>query len=98
MPKKTDRNQAAIVAALREIPGVSVQDLHEVGRGCPDILVGYRGFTWRGSYVNNNWVFEIKVPGGKLNDREREWHAIWRGPAAVITSADEALRIMGVID
>lgn len=38
----TDRNQPAIVAALRGI-GATVQPLHAVGQGCPDLLVGYRG-------------------------------------------------------
>ena len=36
---RTDANQAEIVAALRGV-GASVQPLHAVGQGCPDLLVG----------------------------------------------------------
>ena len=51
MPKRVDMNQPEIVADLRGI-GATVQHLHMVGKGCPDILVGFRG---------NNWLFEIKT-------------------------------------
>lgn len=85
--KRTDANQAEIAAALRKA-GCSVQDLHEVGHGCPDILVGYAGHTW---------CFEIKVHGGKLTDDEHEWALRWHGQYAVIHSAEEALEIMGLL-
>ena len=42
MPKSVDANQPEIVAALRAA-GATVQHLHEVGQGCPDILAGFRG-------------------------------------------------------
>lgn len=42
MPKSVDANQPEIVAALHAV-GATVQHLHEVGHGCPDILVGFRG-------------------------------------------------------
>jgi len=38
---KVDDNQAAIVDAFRKL-GASVQHLHAVGDGCPDLLVGFR--------------------------------------------------------
>ena len=84
MPKRVDANQSEIVTALRQA-GCSVQDLHEVGHGCGDILVGRNGI---------NYVLEIKAPGGKLNEREREWHSTWRGQVAVVHSAEEALKII----
>ena len=37
-----DANQTAIIRALRKA-GVSVQPLHTVGQGCPDIIAGFRG-------------------------------------------------------
>jgi len=94
MAKRSDRNQAEIVAALRA-RGCSVQDLHTVGKGCPDIVVGY---GLGRALVRYNWLFEIKMPGAKLTGSEPEWHAAWRGQVAVIHSAEEALRIMGVIE
>ncbi len=36
---KVDTNQADIVAALRAA-GASVADMHELGHGYPDLLVG----------------------------------------------------------
>jgi len=82
--RRTDSNQAEIVAALRHV-GASVQDLHEVGKGCPDILVGYRG---------RNYLIEIKAPGGRLNKREREWHDRWDGLVFTVWTIEGALDII----
>jgi len=83
-PKRVDANQPEIVAALRQI-GATVQHLHEVGAGCPDILVGFRG---------HNLLMEIKTRKGKLNQRERCWHDDWRGQVATVHSIDDALHII----
>ena len=88
MASRTDGNQASVVAGLRKA-GARVQTLHEVGCGCPDILVGFRGI---------NYLFEIKRPqGSRLTDREVKWLEEWPGQASVITTLDEALRIMGAV-
>ena len=87
MPRRAarvDTNQAEIVAALRAI-GAQVEHLHTLGKGCPDILVGYRG---------TNYLLEIKSPGGKLTDDERYWRELWRGQVAVVYSADEAIEVV----
>lgn len=89
MPKRVDANQHEIVAALRGMPGLTVQHLHVVGFGCPDIVCGFQG---------HNYLFEIKSPGGALNVYESEWHKGWRGQVDVIYSAQDALRIIGVIE
>ena len=47
---KVDDNQAEIVATLRYV-GCSVTSLASIGRGCPDIVVGYNGV---------NYLLEIK--------------------------------------
>lgn len=86
MPKRVDANQVEIVADLRVI-GATVQHLHEVGDGCPDILVGYR---------RTNYLFEIKGPTGVLTANQRDWHDAWRGRAWIISSIERALEIMGV--
>ena len=91
MPKRTDHNQAAIVAALRSA-GASVQTLHEVGKGCPDLLVGHRG---------DNYLIEVKNPAQKPSDRkltveEQAWHEGWKGQKAVVETEAEALRVIGV--
>lgn len=87
MPRRVDSNQAEIVADLRKV-GASVVLLHEVGCGCPDILVGFRG---------NNYLIEIKTRDGKLNRLQRLWHEAFRGQVAVARTSEEALCIIGVI-
>jgi len=86
---KTDRNQIEIVDALRQI-GASVQSLAATGKGCPDLLVGYRGI---------NYLMEIKdgekVPSAReLTIDQKHWHSIWRGSVHTVKSVDEALKIL----
>ncbi|MDQ7262239.1 hypothetical protein NM680_10580 [Paracoccus sp. PS-1] len=88
---KADRNQSEIVAALRAV-GASVQPLHAVGQGCPDLLVGFRG-----------QCFAIEVKDGllppsdrKLTPAQIKWHRDWRGHVAVVLTAEDALRVIGV--
>lgn len=85
--KRTDANQAEIVAALRKA-GCSVQPIHTVGRGCPDLLVGHNGRCY---------VFEAKTAKGRLTDDELDWWEHWRGQYDVIHSAEDALRVMGLL-
>jgi hypothetical protein len=84
---QTDANQAEIVRALRCV-GASVELLHRVGGGCPDLLVGYRG---------RNFLLEIKVCKGKLNTLQERYHALWRGEIRVVRSVHEALTAIGAI-
>ena len=39
---RTDSNQSAIIDAFRAC-GATVQSLHSIGKGCPDLLNGYGG-------------------------------------------------------
>lgn len=89
---RVDDNHPQIVDALRGI-GATVQSLATVGKGCPDLLVGYRGI---------NLLLEIKdgskpPSARRLTPDEEAWHATWRGPVAVVESVDEALRAIGAI-
>ena len=82
---RVDENQADIVKALRDL-GATVQPLHAVGCGCPDLLVG-----WRGS----NFLVEVKNPDKapsqqKLTPDQRKWHMAWDGQAVVIRTPKEA--------
>lgn len=86
-PRRTDANQAEIVAALRKV-GCYVMDLSHVGRGCPDLLVSDRQKILH--------VMEIKTAKGKLNKRQQEWHAQWQGPCHVVRSVAEALAAVGI--
>lgn len=86
---KIDANQNEIVAALRNI-GCTVQILSSVGKGCPDILVGFRG---------ENFLIEIKdgnkpPSGQKLTPDQVEWHANWNGQVNVANSVEAAIEIV----
>lgn len=79
--RRVDRNQAEIVRSLREY-GCSVQHLHIIGKGCPDLLVGYDG---------RNYLIELKSPGGKLTASEIEWGKNWQGQILVAYAIEEIL-------
>ena len=86
-----DANQAVIVAALRTA-GASVELLHSVGKGCPDILIGYKG---------SNILAEIKdgskVPSAqKLTSFQVGWHEAWRGQVDTVNSIPAALDLIGI--
>jgi hypothetical protein len=83
---KVDDNQKEIVKALRTL-GCSVQHLHSVGAGCPDLLVGYKGF---------NILLEVKdgtksPSQQKLTPDQVIWHRDWRGHVNVVNSSEQAI-------
>ena len=88
---KVDANQSAIVDALRTV-GCTVQPLHAVGQGVPDLLVGYQG---------QNLLIKVK-DGNKPPSKQRKtaeqviWHDAWRGQVAVVNSVKEALEAVGI--
>ena len=65
--------------------GATVQPLHVIGRGCPDILVGWHG---------KNYLFELKSPGGKLTPDEKQFFGQWRGQVGIICSFQDAVNLM----
>lgn len=86
---RTDGNHQAIVAALRKI-GATALSLAAVGKGCPDLVVGYRGL---------NLLLEVKdgrLPPSerKLTEAEAEFLATWGGQVAVVTSEEDAVRVV----
>ncbi len=86
MESRKDANQNDIVEEL-EAAYCSVEDLHKVGGGVPDILVGHN---------IRNFLFEIKVEGEYLRPNQEKWHDIWRGQAITIWTAHEALVYMDI--
>jgi hypothetical protein len=86
---RIDANQSAIIKALRDA-GASVQPLHTVGSGCPDILCGWRG---------TNLLIEVKdgekPPSARqLTPDQAVWHRDWRGKVYVVKDVDEALMVL----
>ena len=89
---KVDANQPGIVAGLRAA-GCTVAPAHAVGRGFPDLVVGYRGCTYLLEVKDGD-----KPPSArKLTPAQVDWHAAWRGHVAVVCTLDEALDAIGIV-
>lgn len=81
------------MGALRSV-GASVSVTSAVGKGFPDIVVGYRG---------KNYLMEIKDGAKppskrKLTKPEQEFMDRWRGDYRVVESTDDALETIGAIN
>lgn len=83
---RIDANHTKIVDSLRRC-GCSVTSLADLGNGCPDLLVGFRG---------ENFLFEVKSDTGKTNRLQNDWISRWNGQVAVIYSFDDAAAILGL--
>lgn len=81
--KRVDDNQAKITKALRA-EGWTVQHLHEVGKGCPDLIVGAK---------DKNFLVEVKDgnKAWKLTPDQVIWHYNWQGQVDVVTSPENAV-------
>jgi len=82
---KVDSNQAAIVQALREA-GCSVQPLHQLGHGIPDLLVA----TPSGETL----LVEVKSAKGSLTPDQMQWISRWQGRVEIIRDPDEIARLL----
>lgn len=90
---RIDANHEQVVSALRAA-GASVQSLAGVGKGVPDLLVGFQGKTMLMEVKDGK-----KTPSERrLTEDQLKWHGAWRGgPLAVVDSVDAALRMLGVL-
>jgi hypothetical protein len=88
--KKVDSNQASLVKQMRKIPGLSVLHIHTVGKGCPDLALGWNGRTI---------LAEVKDPSKppsqrRLTEDEEKFFAEWTGEAHIIETIDDVLKII----
>lgn len=83
---RKDANHGPIVKDLKAL-GFDVVDLSRVGGGCPDILV-----AWSGGYA----LLELKTAAGKLNKKQKKFHAEFGGRIFMVRSVVEALAALGV--
>lgn len=93
---RPDEGQATIANAFRGC-GALVVDLHLVGGGVPDLLIGIDGL---------NVLVEVKKPRGprggersssgqKLNEKQASFHHDWRGgPIFVVRSEAEVVSLV----
>jgi len=86
---RTDANHAAIVATLRAI-GASVVSLADIGGGCPDLLVGYRGVNLLLEVKDGN-----KPPSArKLTQAEQKFFGDWRGIVYIVFNDSDAIEVV----
>ena len=83
---RVDTNHKQIVEGLRDV-GASVVSLAAIGRGVPDLLVGYRGV---------NYLLEVKTAKGKLTADQIEFTAMYNGRVFVVRDIGEAYVAIGV--
>ena len=85
---RTDRNHTQIMNTFRQC-GCSVLDLSAVGKGCPDLLVGFNG---------NDYQIEVKdgtkpPSGRKLRDSQELHKLKWKGRKPMVVDSPD-----GVLD
>lgn len=86
---KIDANQPEVVKALRAA-GASVQHLHSVGAGCPDLLCAVDGIVFLVEVKDGS-----KVPSAqKLTPDQEQWHASWKSPVHIVNSVDSAIAVV----
>ena len=86
---RVDANQKEIVQQLRK-RGISVLHTHQLGKGAPDIVIGY---------MNQNYLIEIKDGNKsksqqKLTPDELEFASNWGGNYAVCNSLEQILQLI----
>ncbi len=90
---RVDANQKEVVKQLRDL-GVSVLHTHQLGRGAPDLVLGYR---------NSNYMIELK-DGNKTKSQQRltpdevQFQESWNGNYAVCNSIEQILTLIDYVD
>jgi Holliday junction resolvase len=89
-PRRVDENQKTLVHTFIAL-GASVLNLSTVGRGCPDLLIGYKGKTV---------LVEIKRDEkAKYTEPQVKFMQNWKGgPVCRIDSVDAAIRLIKMLD
>ncbi len=90
--KKVDANQGEIVDGLRRV-GAAVKSIASIGKGFPDLLVGYRGIWYVAELKDGK-----KPPSQRqLTPAEKAWHqsCIGKAPVHVWNSLTDALETIG---
>ena len=89
---RTDDNQQLIVKQLRQL-GCSVAITSMIGKGFPDLVVGYQ---------NKNYLIELK-DGAKVKSKkgltmdEAKFFTAWKGSVCKCETLDEICKVIGII-
>jgi hypothetical protein len=92
MIRKTDSNHKEILDQCRQIPQLSAFSTHIIGKGFPDIVIGYNGL---------NYLFEIKdgtktKSARKLTTHESSFFCNWKGQVNIIHNIDDILEVLQI--
>lgn len=92
MIRKTDANHKKLIDMLRKIPNISVFSTHTIGKGFPDIVIGYKGL---------NYLIEIKdgnkpPSARKLTEDEVKFHSQWKGQINVVENFGDLIKILNL--
>ena len=91
--KRKDANHNEIVDAMTKV-GAYVIDMSHVGKGFPDLIVGFQSKTILMEIKNRKTSYGRKG----LNKNQLEWKEQWLGgPYCIVDSPEAALRMIGVI-
>ena len=84
--KRVDANQKDIIHALKTF-GASIVDLSGVGKGCPDLLIGFKGKTY---------LIEVKRDSkAKFTPQQLHFNESWTGGIiARIETVDEVIALL----
>lgn len=89
---KVDDNQPEIVKFIRSM-GATVQHLHTIGKGCPDIAIGYAGLTMLAELKDGS----KPVSAQKLTADEQKWHDDWKGGVYLIRNVKDAANAVSTL-
>ncbi len=81
---RTDTNHKEIVAAFRSL-GATVLDTSVLGRGAPDLCVGYAGFSV---------LVEVKHGNGALTEDQVKFHGSWKGDIRIVRTVDDVIGML----
>ena len=86
--KRVDANHHEVIGWYEQLY-CSVVDLHEVGFGCPDLLVGCAG---------RSELVEVKSEHGQLEPSQITFNKTWRGNKVVVvcTHADVLNHVLNI--
>jgi len=90
MIKRTDANQKQIIELVRKLPGASITSTHTIGKGFPDLVIGYKGINYLIELKDGNKPKSQK----KLTPDEVEFHMKWNGQIAICENFEDILKIL----
>lgn len=90
--RKTDLNHKEIIDKLRQIPNLSVFSTHTIGKGFPDIVIGYK---------DKNYLVEIKskkntIKENTLTPAEMKFFLDWKGQYFIAYSFEQVLNMLNI--